>query len=177
MTGSVSVSGAYVQGHNIKMNMGTGAVYDFTKSNRTLLTFEPTALKVNPDQFATYKITILKNDQQVFSHEFRALGGKLSLELVPSDDAATHVYGPDVEEPVTGAYHVQGSFLKDSAAYKMQAEITKVGDNAPSAQTGDEFGVQVVPEFPISAVGAIAAAIMIGIVAVLGRTSRIFKAF
>lgn len=168
MTGTVSVSGAYVQGHNIKMNMGTGAIYDFTKNDRTLLTFEPTSLTVSPDQFATYKITILKDDKQVFSDNFRALGGKLSLELVPSD-AATSVYGPDVEEPVTGAYHVQGSFLKDNAAYKIQAEITKIGDSAPASQTGDEFGVQIVPEFPIPVLGAVAA-IMVGMVAVLGRT-------
>lgn len=172
MIGSVSVSGAYTIGHNIRMNTGTGAVFDFTKNNRTLLTFNPISLKVNPDQFATYKITILKNDKQVFSNEFRALGGRLSLELVPSN-TDTKVYGPDVEEPVTGAYHVQGSFLKDNATYKIQAEITKVGDNSPPLQAGDEFGVQIVPEFPLPVLGAIAA-IVIGGIAVFGRTSRMF---
>ena len=176
MTGSVSASGAFVQGHNIRMNMGTGAIYDFTKNNRTLLTFEPTSVKVNSDQFATYKITILKgdNNQKVFSDEFRALAGKLSLELVPSD-TSTNVSGPDIEEPVTGAYHVQGNFLKDNAAYKIQAEITKIADGAPSSQTGDEFGVQIVPEFPIAIVSAISA-IIIGMAAVIGR-SRMFGRF
>ena len=53
ITGTVSVSGAFIRGHNIKMDMGTGAVYDSTKNNRTLLTFEPTSPMINSDQFAT----------------------------------------------------------------------------------------------------------------------------
>jgi plastocyanin len=173
MIGSVSVSGAYTIGHNIRMNTGTGAAFDFTKNNRTLLTFAPLSLNINPDQFATYNITILKNDKQVFSKEFSSLGGKLSLELIPSN-TDTKVYGPDIEEPVTGAYHVQGSFLKDNASYKIQVQITKIGDKSPPLQTGDEFGVQIVPEFPLPLLGAMSA-LIIGSIAVLSRTSRVFK--
>ena len=91
--------------------------------------------------------------------------------MVASDTPAS-VSGPDIEEPVTGAYHVQGEFLMDNTAYRIQAEITRIGDKAPSSQTGDEFEVQIVPEFPIPIVSAIAA-MVIGTVAMIGR-SRMF---
>jgi plastocyanin len=177
MTGIVSVGDTFVQGHNFKLSMGTGAVFDFTKNARTLLTFEPTSVQIKPGQPATYKITILKNDQQAFSGDFRSIGGKLYIELVPTDNA-TRVYGPDISDPIIGAYHISGSFLKDNAAYKIRAELTKIGDSSPSQQTGDEFGIQVVPEFPLSAVG-IVTAIVVGVVAAIGRinTSRISKKF
>lgn len=92
-----------------------------------------------------------------------------------ASDTPTSVSGPDIEEPVTCAYHVQGKFLMDNAAYKIQAEITRIGDRAPSSQTGDEFGVQIVLEFPIPIVSAIAA-MVIGIVAMIDR-SEMFRIF
>jgi plastocyanin len=175
MAGSVSVSGTYVQGRNLKLSMGTGAVFDFNKSNRTLLAFEPTSMTFRQDEPVTYKITILKNDKEVFSKDFSILADKLPIELVPSD-SATSVYGPDSNEPVTGAYHIQGSFLKDNAAYKIRAEITHAGGKALDKQIGDEFGMQIVPEFPIPVLGAVAA-VVVGIVAVLSRTRMFIKIF
>src|SRR6185503_7940739 len=119
MFGTVSVNGAYWEGHHLKLSMGNDAIWNFTKNDRSLLVFEPTSTSYRNDEPVTYNITILKNDEQVFSEEFRALGGHLSLELVPTD-SATRVYGPDSNEPVTGAYHIEGSFLKDNAAYKIR---------------------------------------------------------
>jgi plastocyanin len=148
MAGSVSVNGAYVEGHNFKLSMGNGATWDYAKIDRSLLVFEPTSISYRADEPVTYTITIFKNDQQVFSDDFRTLGGHLSIELVPTDNA-TRVYGPDTNEPVTGAYHIEGMFLKDNAAYKIKAEITKVVDKTPDQEIADEFGVQIVPEFPI----------------------------
>lgn len=34
IVGQVSVSDAFIDGHNIKMRMGTGAAFDFTKNDR-----------------------------------------------------------------------------------------------------------------------------------------------
>lgn len=174
MIGSVSVSGAFVEGHNLKMSMGNPAVWDTSKLERSLLVFEPTSTSYRSDQPITYNLTILRDNQQVFSEEFRTLGGHLSVELVPAD-GDTKVSGPDTNEPVTGAYHVQGSFLKANGNFKVQAEITKVVDQTPASQLGDEFTIQVVPEFPV-AFAALPMLIALGALVVIGRKSRLFGA-
>lgn len=161
MVGKVTVSDAYEQGHNFKFSSGTGPVFDFSKNERTLLRLEPTSIEVNEDEPVTYKITILKNGEQAFSGDFRSLGGDLYLELIPTD-TDTKVYGPDISDPVIGAYHVEGSFLKDNAAYTVRAEITQLFDKPPEDQIGDDFGVQIVPEFPLS--------VLLPVVAGIGAT-------
>jgi hypothetical protein len=136
-----------------------------------LLTFEPTSIQIMKGQPITYKITILRDDKEQFSGDFRSIGGKLYVELIPSD-GPTSAYGPDISDPIIGAYHITGSFLKDNAAYKIRAEITRIGDNSPSQQTGDEFGIQIVPEFPIPALAAAIAAAVMGVVVVMTTRGR-----
>ena len=43
----------------------------------------------------------------------------------------TTVYGPDISDPITEAYHLQGNFLKPNSDYKITSEITAIGSQIP----------------------------------------------
>jgi plastocyanin len=148
MVGEVTVSDARWTGHHFSLGMGTGAVFNFTKNERTLFSFEPTTIEVNDDAPVNYRFSIMRDGEQVFSEDFLTLGGNLQVELVPTD-GLTSVYGPDVSDPVIGAYHIEGSFLKVPGDYKVIAEITIVAGQPPETEIGDEFEVQIIPELPV----------------------------
>jgi plastocyanin len=169
MMGKVSVSTAMWEGHHFNVGLGAGASFDFTKNERSLLFIEPTSLEIPEDEPVTYELTIMKNGEEVFSDEFRTLGGLLYVELVPTD-GDTRISGPDFSDPVIGAYHIEGSFLKDNAAYTIRPEITLLFDQPPDEEIADEFGIQIVPEFPLSILVPIAAGIGASIIA--GRRLR-----
>jgi plastocyanin len=169
MMGKVSVSTAMWEGHHFNVGLGAGASFDFTKNERSLLFIEPTSLEIPEDEPVTYELTIMKNGEEVFSDEFRTLGGLLYVELVPTD-GETRILGPDVSDPVIGAYHIEGSFLKDNAAYTIRPEITLLFDQPPEEEIADEFGIQIVPEFPLSMLIPIAVGIGASILA--GRRLR-----
>ncbi|NWG37713.1 plastocyanin/azurin family copper-binding protein [Nitrososphaera sp.] len=156
MVGSVFVSDASEEGDNFRLSYGTGTTFNFAEHERTLLVFEPTSVDIPEDEPVTYQITILKDGEEMFSEEFRSLGGRLDIELIPTDEA-TQVTGPDISDPIIGAYHIHGSFLKEEAAYTIRAEITQIFDRPPEEPIADEFGVQIVPEFPVAAVAALLA--------------------
>jgi plastocyanin len=169
MMGKVSVSTATWEGHHFNVGLGAGASFNFTKNERSLLFIQPTSLEISEDQPVTYELAIMKNGEEVFSEEFRTLGGLLYVELVPTD-GETRILGPDVSDPVIGAYHIEGSFLKDNAAYTIRPEITLLFDQPPDEEIADEFGIQIVPEFPLSILAPVAAGIGASIIA--GRRLR-----
>lgn len=167
--GRVLVSDVFEEGENFRLSYGTGMTFDFTEQERTLLVFEPTSIDIDEDEPVTYQITILKDGGEVFTGEFRSLGGRLDLELIPTD-GETRVTGPDISDPVIGAYHIQGNFLKDDGLFSIRAEITQLFDGPPQDELVDEFGIQIVPEFPLG--------IMLIVAAGIGATvfaGRIFK--
>lgn len=171
MVGSVFVSDASEEGDNFRLSYGTGTTFNFAEHERTLLVFEPTSADIPDDEPVTYQITILRDGEEMLSEEFRALGGRLDIELIPTDEA-TQVTGPDISDPLIGAYHIYGSFLKEEAAYTIRAEITQIFDRPPEEPLVDEFGVQIVPEFPVA---AIAASLAIGGAVAYGRFRGFFS--
>jgi plastocyanin len=158
MTGSVSVNSAVLEGENFNVGLGTGPTFDFNAHERSLLRFEPVGIEIPEDEPVTYELTIMKDDQEVFSEEFRTLGGILYVDLVPTN-GTTQVTGPDISDPIIGAYHIEGSFLQDNAEYTIRPEITLLFDQPPAEEITDEFTMQIVPEFPVGIMLPIAAAI------------------
>lgn len=55
--------------------------------------------------------------------------------------------------------------LKDNAAYTVRAEITQLFDRQPEEGLVDDFGVQIVPEFPLGILLPVAAGIGATIIA------------
>jgi plastocyanin len=169
MIGNVLVNGEVLEGENFNVGLGTGATFDFNEHERSLLRFEPVGMDIPEDEPVTYELTILKNDEEVFSDEFRTLGGILYVELVPTN-GTTEIRGPDVSDPLIGAYHIEGSFLQDNAEFTLRPEITLLFDQAPDEEIADEFSVQIVPEFPVGMIVPIAVAIGASVLA--GRRLR-----
>jgi plastocyanin len=138
MTGSVSVNSAVLEGENFNVGLGTGPTFDFSAHERSLIRFEPVGVDIPEDEPVTYELAIMKDDQEVFSDEFRTLGGILYVELVPTN-GTTRVTGPDVSDPIIGTYHVEGSFLQDNAEFIIRPEITLLFDQPPEEEITDEF--------------------------------------
>jgi hypothetical protein len=81
-----------------------------------------------------------------FSRSFFVLGNDdLQLELIPRPDQdTTTVYGPDVTDPATGSYHVEGDFMKPGNDYTIRAEISSIGNEKPLDRIVDDFPFRVV---------------------------------
>jgi hypothetical protein len=146
--GKVSVNAASEQGNNFELRSGTGPVLSLSKNNRTLLNLHPTTVTADETTPITYNIAILdgNTNQTVFSRSFFALGNDLELELLAANITnTTRVYGPDFSDPITGAYHVESSFLKPNADYRITAEITAIGSQVPQNPIRDTFNLKVMP--------------------------------
>jgi hypothetical protein len=149
-TGKVSVSGAFEQGHYFTFASGTGPVLNLTKNDRTLIDFRPLTIATDSTTPLTYNITIMEdgvdNSTSTFSKSFFTIGrNDLQVELIPRPDQnTTTVYGPDVTDPVTGAYHVEGNFMEPGKDYTIRAEITSIGANEPPGRVVDDFAFRVV---------------------------------
>jgi hypothetical protein len=149
-TGKVSVSGAFEQGHYFMFASGTGPVLNLTKNDRTLIDFRPLTISTGSTTPLTYNVTIMEdgadNSTSTFSKSFFVIGqNDLQVELIPRPDQnTTTVYGPDVTDPVTGAYHVEGNFMEPGKDYIIRAEITSVGTNEPPRRVVDDFAFRVV---------------------------------
>jgi plastocyanin len=51
----------------------------------------------------------------------------------------TTTYGPDLNSPITGTYHIEGPILVEPTSYSIKVEVTKVNGIAPSQPIVDEF--------------------------------------
>jgi len=149
-TAKVSVSAAFEQGHYFVFASGSGQVLNLTEHDRTLIDFRPLTVSTDSTTPLTYNITIMEggadNATTTFSKSFFAIGNNdLQLELIPRPDQnKTIVYGPDVTDPVTGAYHVEGNFVKPGNEYTIRAEITSIGNDEPPGRVVDDFAFRVV---------------------------------
>ena len=48
-------------------------------------------------------------------------------------------YGPDLNSPITGTYHVEGPILIEPAPYLIRVEVTEIGHLPPPQPIIDEF--------------------------------------
>ena len=147
----VTVSEAFEKGHYFVFASGTGQILNISKNDRTLIDFRPLTVSTGSTTPLTYNITIMGGGidnatTTTFSRSFFTIGNNdLQLELIPRPDQnKTTVYGPDVTDPVTGAYHVEGNFMEPGKDYTIRAEITSIGTNEPPGRVVDDFAFRVV---------------------------------
>jgi plastocyanin len=139
---AVSVSDAIERGNNFELSSGTGRTLNLTQDIRTLLDFKPITVPLDRATPLTYNITILQNNTDtVFSRIFVTAGESLPLELI-AESNETRAYGPDFSS--TGAYHLEGAFLKGNADYKIRVQITSINAKAPENPIEDEFSLRTV---------------------------------
>jgi hypothetical protein len=143
---SVSVSDALERGNNFELSSGTGPVLNLTQDSRTLLVFKPITVPLDRITPLTYNITILKNNNMdtVFSRTFTTAGDSLPLELIAGSSSSneTRAYGPDFSS--TGAYHLEGAFLKGNADYKIIIQMATVNSKPPQNPIEDQFSLSTV---------------------------------
>ncbi|MFY9565315.1 MAG: hypothetical protein WAQ29_03105 [Nitrososphaeraceae archaeon] len=151
-TAKVSASDAVEQGNNFDLRSGTGPVLSLSKNDRTLLNFHPITVTAEETTPMTYNIDISdgNSNQTVFSRSFFTLGNDLQLELIVASanntnatTSTTTVYGPDYSDPITGAYHVEGSFLRPNTNLRITAQIASIGTQIPENPITDTFNLQV----------------------------------
>lgn len=139
---AVSVSDAIERGNNFELSSGTGRTLNLTQNIRTLLDFKPITVPLDRTTPLTYNITIQQNNiDTVFSRIFVTAGESLPLELIAGSNE-TRAYGPDFSS--TGAYHLEGAFLKGNADYKIRVQITAINAKAPENPIEDEFSLRTV---------------------------------
>jgi hypothetical protein len=115
-----------------------------------LIDFRPLTVTTDSTTPLTYNITIMEggadNATTTFSRSFFAIGNNdLQVELIPRPDQnKTTVYGPDLTDPVTGAYHIEGNFMEPGNEYTITVEITAIGNDEPPERVVDDFAFRVV---------------------------------
>ena len=89
-----------------------------------------------------YNLKISNGSGIIFNNNFQVLGGNnLQVELVSSTVNNTNVYGPDVTDPIAGAYHIEGNFANGDN--KIALQIVSIGTQQTS-NVSDEFGSRFV---------------------------------
>jgi plastocyanin len=143
--GLVGVSNQVEQGNNFEFASGTGQTFNLTSDRSVLLGIKPVSINVDDTTPLTYNISIFKKpmqvqtkdgetepkEERVFSRSFFSLGNDLYIELIPNYANRTTVYGPDFSDPITGAYHIEGNFIRGGADYRIIVELTAIGTEIP----------------------------------------------
>jgi plastocyanin len=139
----VSASSALDRQQNFELLSGVGPIWNFSKDFRTLLNFKPLTVPLDQAIPITYNITILEDGaNQVFSELYTTSGEVLPIELIRGTSNETRSYGPDFSS--TGAYHVEGAFLKPDTDYTIVAEINSINSIRPENPIANEFGLSTV---------------------------------
>ncbi|WP_458745308.1 cupredoxin domain-containing protein [Candidatus Nitrosocosmicus sp. T] len=160
MSGTIHVGGAAEMGHHFTLTSGAellpvDSIFNWTivdwtinktQNDRTLLNFRPISVAVDRSTPIVYNIMVENNtnNQTIFNYNFQVIGGSdLQVELISNSNMnSTNVYGPDVSDPNTGAYHVERDF--GDGNYTIRAQVVSVGNNLVEDNIADEFGLRFV---------------------------------
>ena len=155
MAGTIHTSISYNIGHNFKLTSGGNNLLDNnglskltinkTQYDRTLLDFKPLNIAIDDSIPVAYNLKISNASNAsnaIFDNNFLALGGNgLQVELISGKLNKTNVYGPDVTDPIVGAYHAERNFADGN--YKITLQLVSIGSQQIS-NIMDEFGLRFV---------------------------------
>ncbi|MFQ5969274.1 MAG: plastocyanin/azurin family copper-binding protein [Nitrososphaerales archaeon] len=100
-----------------------------------------------------YKVVITKDGMEVWSKQFHDHDGNLELVITPSSGSVTVTGGEeDAGKSMTGPYMVSGPIFTDNGNYAISGQIVGIEFNPLSSPLIDDFSMEVVPEFPITAI-------------------------
>jgi plastocyanin len=156
MYGIVHVGDGSETGHYFTMKSGANLESDNnnnpswtinkTQYDRTLFDFQPVNIAADPTTPIVYNIDLSDNasNQTVFTDTFQVIGGtNLQVEFISNSNMNnTNVYGPDMSDPNTGAYHVEGNF--EDGEYTMTAKLVSIGTDVIEDNIADEFKIRFV---------------------------------
>jgi plastocyanin len=154
MIGSVYISDSNKQGKNFKLSTGTRMgldssqnndwVFNTTDTDRILFNIHPTSIKADKNTTMTYNIQIYNSqlNNELLSQTFFVKGNDLQFELLASDLDEPLVYGPDFDDPITGAYHIRENF--PNGDYILLVEITAIGSDLTQTKIVDVFKGKII---------------------------------
>jgi plastocyanin len=155
MAGTINVGNSSETGHYFKFKSGAYLSPDNnniaswtvnkTQYDRTLLDFKPLNIAIDDSIPVAYNLKISNASNAsnaIFDNNFLALGGNgLQVELISGKLNKTNVYGPDVTDPIVGAYHAERNFADGN--YKITLQLVSIGSQQIS-NIMDEFGLRFV---------------------------------
>ena len=144
-------------GTNLDLNINPMLPFDRMTSEKVTLSFmakakelEGTSISPGKIDHLDYKVVITKDGMEVWSKQFHDHDGNLELVITPSSGSITVTGGAG--EGTTGPYMVSGPIFTENGNYAISGQIVGIEFKPLSSPLKDDFSMEVVPEFPITAI-------------------------
>jgi plastocyanin len=164
MVATISSNDTVERGQSFEFRSGTGPTLDIAKNNRTLLAFNPIGMSIDQPDVMHYNFSITRNsdNQTLYAEDFDVEDSAFGVELIQVNQSEAQAvgvnipltFGPDVNTPYTGAYHVAGDFFSQPGDYTLGVELMTIGANPPPQPMRDEFSMSVVSDATTAATNA-----------------------
>ncbi len=166
--------GVLMSGTNLNLIFSPALPFDRTTSNMVTLSFVPTAKELEGSSFTPgkidhldYEVMIAQEGKEVWSKQFHDHDGTLDLQITPSSESLSVTGGKENQQQGTTApYMIKGPILMENGNYVITGKIVGIEFN-PIPVIEDNFSIQVIPEFPTTA--------MLPVILALGSTIIISK--
>ena len=164
-------AGTMMSGTNLDLSINP-LPFDRTTSEKVTLSFTAKAeelegASVTPGKIdhLDYKVMITKDGKEVWSEQLHDHDGNLELQITPSSGADVPIVTGGQGKEMTSPYMVKGPIFMQNGNYAISAQIVGIEFNPLPSPLKDEFSIQVVPEFPVTAImpTIVALATVIGI--------------
>jgi hypothetical protein len=154
MIATISSNDTVERGQSFEFRSGTGPTLDVAKNNRTLLAFNPIGMSIDQPDVMHYNFSITRNsdNQTLYAETFDVEDSAFGVEVIQVNQSEAQAaglsiplrFGPDVNIPYTGAWHVAGDFFSQPGDYTLGVELMTIGANPPPQPMRDEFTMSVV---------------------------------
>lgn len=144
--------GTVLTGDNIDLTVNPALPYDRTTNDKVMLTFMSKGSDGNPIKHTDWLVEISMNGKQIFKKNFHDHDGVLELDVTPKAMSEFDVGKPSQDDPgklLTSSFPVTGPLFLDDGAYAIKAQITGIEFKPLSTPVTQDFGMNVVPEFPV----------------------------
>lgn len=144
--------GTMLNDDKIDLMVNPAPPYDRITNDKVLLTFVSKGSDGNPIKHTDWLIEISMNDKQIFKKNFHDHDGILELNVTPKAMSEFDVGKPNQDDPgklLTSSFPVTGPLFLDDGAYTIKAQIIGIEFKPLSTPVTQDFGMNVVPEFPV----------------------------
>jgi len=144
-------------GTNLDLNINPMLPFDRMTNEKVTLSFTAKAKElggasISPGKIdhLDYKVVITKDGTEVWSEQFHDHDGNLELQITPSSGSITVTGGEG--QGTTGPFMVSGPIFTENGNYAISGQIVGIEFNPLPSPLKDDFSMEVVPEFPITAI-------------------------
>ncbi len=150
--------GVLMSGTNLNLFFVPALPFDLTTSNVITLSFEPTAKELEGSSITPgkidhldYEVVIAQEGKEVWSKQFHDHDGTLELQVTPSSEPVSVTGGKENQQQgTTSPYVIKGPIFMENGNYVITGKIVGIEFN-PIPPLVDDFNMQVIPEFPSTA--------------------------